>query len=98
LLVISKKDVRLNGAAGELVLSFLNNRLMTAQLYVANLAQARASVEAAQQISLASGSSFIEPSTHIWVGRDRQGRNYIGWIDKTLQAEQDAWIRQYSDQ
>jgi hypothetical protein len=29
------------------------------------------------------------------VGKDENGRNYIGWIDKSLQAEQDAWIKQY---
>ncbi len=52
-------------------------------------------MEAAQKISLAGGEAHIAPSTRIWVGKDETGRSYLGWIDKTLQAEQDAWVKQY---
>jgi hypothetical protein len=52
-------------------------------------------VEASQKISLAGGESRIQPSTRVWIGKDEGGRSYIGWIDKTLQAEQDAWVKQY---
>jgi hypothetical protein len=68
---------------------------MTSQLYPSDLAAARAAVEAGQSISLASGESRIQPSTRVWIGKDESGRSYIGWIDKTLQAEQDAWVKQY---
>ena len=95
LLVISKKNARIEGQAGELVLTFFNDRLMTSQFYPSDLAVARAGVEAGQQISLADGDSHILPSTRVWVGKDEGGRSYIGWIDKTLQAEQDAWVKQY---
>ena len=95
LLVISKKNLRVEGQPGELVLTFFNDRLMTTQLFPSDLAAARAAVEAAQQISLASGEAHILPSTRVWVGKDENGRSYIGWIDKTLQAEQDAWVKQY---
>lgn len=95
LLVISKKNVRIEGQTGELVLTFFNDRLMTSQLYPDDVAAARAAVEAAQKISLAGGESRIQPSTRVWVGKDEAGRSYIGWIDKTLQAEQDAWVKQY---
>lgn len=95
LLVISKKSARIDGQAGELVLTFFNDRLMTSQFYPADMAATRAAVEAGQQLSLASGVSHILPSTRVWVGKDEGGRNYIGWIDKTLQAEQDAWVKQY---
>jgi hypothetical protein len=95
LLIISKKHAQIEGQTGELVLTFFNDRLMTSQLYPADITAARSAVEAGQQLSLASGDSHIEPSTRVWVGKDEVGRNYIGWIDKTLQAEQDAWVRQY---
>ncbi|PSH03412.1 MAG: hypothetical protein CXZ00_12270 [Acidobacteria bacterium] len=95
LLVISKKNARVEGQTGELMLTFFNDRLMTSQFYPADLATARAAVEAGQSLSLASGESHIEPSTRVWVGKDQNGRTYIGWIDKSLQAEQDAWVKQY---
>jgi hypothetical protein len=95
LLVISKKNAQIEGQTGELVLTFFNDRLMTSQLYPSDIAAARSAVEAGQQLSLAGGDSHIQPSTRVWVGKDEGGRNYIGWIDKTLQAEQDAWVKQY---
>jgi len=95
LLVISKKGQQVQGQAGELVLTFFNDRLMTTQFFPADLAAGRAAIEAAQQVSLGSGESHILPSTRVWVGKDEDGRSYIGWIDKTLQAEQDAWVKQY---
>ena len=95
LLVISKKNQRVEGQNGELVLTFFNDRLMTTQFFAADLAAARASMETGQQIPLASGEGHIEPSTRVWVGKDENGRSYIGWIDKTLQADQDAWVKQY---
>jgi hypothetical protein len=55
----------------------------------------RSAVEAEQKISLGDGETHILPSTRVWVGKDETGRSYIGWIDKSLQAEQDAWVKQY---
>jgi hypothetical protein len=95
LLVISRKNARAEGQAGELVLTFFNDRLMTSQFFPAEMASARAAVEAGQRLSLADGEAHIQPSTRVWVGKDEGGRSYIGWIDKTLQAEQDAWVKQY---
>ncbi len=95
LLVISKKNARIEGQTGELVLTFFNDRLMTEQFFPADLAAARTSVEAGQKLSLSGGDAHIAPSTRVWVGKDEAGRSYLGWIDKTLQAEQDAWIKQY---
>ncbi len=95
LLVISKKDARVDGQAGELVLTFFNDRLMTSQFYSADVAAARAAVEAGERFSLSGGDAHIQPSTRVWVGKDENGRSYIGWIDKALQGEQDAWLKQY---
>jgi hypothetical protein len=93
LLVISRKNARIEGQTGELVLTFFNDRLMTSQFYPADIAAAQAAVQTAQQLSGSDG--HIAPSTRVWVGKDETGRNYIGWIDKSLQADQDAWVKQY---
>jgi hypothetical protein len=95
LLVISKKNARVEGQTGELVLTFFNDRLMTTQFFAPDMAGARSAVEAGEQLSLANGEAHIAPSTRVWVGKDENGRSYIGWIDKKLQAEQDAWVKQY---
>ena len=60
-------------------------------------AAARPAIEAGSKVSLAAGEAHIEPSTRVWIGKDENGRSYIGWIDKTLQAEQDAWVKQYGE-
>jgi hypothetical protein len=93
--VIAEKHARVDGQPGELQMTFFNDRLMTMQFYAADMKAARAAVEAAQKISLAGGDAFLLPSTRIWVGKDESGRSYIGWIDKSLQAKQDAWIAKY---
>ena len=95
LLIISRKNQTLAGQTGDLVMTFFNDRLMTTQFYVADIAAARPAIEASQSIALASGETHIQPSTRVWVGKDEDGRPYIGWIDKSLQAEQDAWVKQY---
>ncbi|MGC2210489.1 MAG: hypothetical protein WA532_10305 [Candidatus Korobacteraceae bacterium] len=97
LLVISRKNSRIDGQPGELVLTFFNDRLMTSQFYTDDVTAARTAVETGDKLSLADGEAHIEPSTRVWVGKDENGRSYIGWIDKSLQAEQDAWIKQYGD-
>lgn len=96
LLVVKRKDVMVERQPGELVMTFFNDRLMTTQFYpLLDLNAARAAVESGQSISLASGDAHIAPSTRVWVGKDENLRGYIGWIDKKLQAEQDAWVKQY---
>jgi hypothetical protein len=97
LLVISRKNTQVEGQPGELVLTFFNDRLMTTQFFADDMPTARAAVGAAETISLAGGDAHIEPSTRVWVGKDDTGRSYIGWIDKTLQAEQDEWLKQYGE-
>jgi len=95
LLVISKKNSRVAGQTGELVLTFFDDRLMTTQFFPGDIAAARAAVESGQELKLAGGEAHIKPSTRVWVGKDESGRSYIGWIDKALQAEQDAWLKRY---
>jgi hypothetical protein len=98
LLVISKKKMSLYGQQGELELTFYNDRLMTEQFYADDMAAAIRAVSAAEKIPLGTGAAHIQPSTRVWVGKDENHRAYIGWIDKFLQAEQDAWLNRYETQ
>jgi hypothetical protein len=95
ILVISKKNVKLYDQTGELELTFFNDRLMTEQFFADDMPAAVRAVSAAQKISLGAGATHIQPSTRVWVGKDENHRAYIGWIDKFLQAEQDAWLNRY---
>ncbi len=95
LLIVSAKGQKVAGQTGRLEMTFFNDRLMTMQFYADDLAAATHGVEAEQKIALGSGDTHIEPNTRVWVGKDADGNTYIGWIDKFLQTEQDAWVRQY---
>ena len=94
LLVISKKNARIEGQTGELVLTFFNDRLMTSQFYPSICPRRRPRWKPSSNFR-GRREAHIAPSTRVWVGKDENGRSYIGWIDKTLQAEQDAWVKQY---
>lgn len=95
LLVISARTQTIWGQRGVLEMTFFNDQLMTMQFYPEDLAAFVRAVEGQQKLSLSGGSSHIEPSTRVWVGKDAEGRSYVGWIDKSLQSDQDAWNRQY---
>jgi len=95
LYVISRRDFRQYGQPGELVLTFFNDELVSAQFYAADPVAFRGAVEREQEISLEpAGDAKIAPSTRVWAGKDQLGRNYIGWIDKQRQAMIDQWSSQ----
>ncbi len=97
ILVISKKNWMHHGNPGELVLTFFNDRLMTAQFYPVDMEQYETSLANQDQLGFSDvGDTKIPPSTRVWIGKDETGRSYVGWIDKVLQAEHDAWVKQYS--
>lgn len=95
LYVISRKNFRQYGETGELVLTFFNDELVSAQFYAVDPVAFRGSVEREQKITLEpAGDAKIAPSTRVWAGKDQSGRNYIGWIDKQRQAMIDQWSSQ----
>ena len=93
----SKKEFPLLNTPGkDLILSFYNDRLMTVQFYPYNLDSFKSALQA-DGVSLShEGDSFVAPSTRVWVGKDAQGKMYVGFMDKALEAEHDDWIRKYS--
>lgn len=85
LYVIAKKDWKQYGDRGDLVLTFFNDELISTQFYPANLDSVREQVASEQGVDLNSGEARIAPATRVWIGKDSEGKRYIGWIDKTRQ-------------
>lgn len=83
--------------AGDLQLTFFNDRLMIVRFYPMNIDMFKGALSAEEGIGFtAQGDAWIDPSTRVWVGKDESGKIYVGWIDKVLQHEMDEWIKKYS--
>lgn len=93
----SKKDFPLLDTPGKnLVMTFYNDRLMTVQFYPYNMSAFKSAL-AGDGVNLSSeGDAHIPPSTHVWLGKDDHGQLYVGFMDKVLEAEHDAWMAKYS--
>ena len=96
ILTISRQGFAKFGASGELVMTFYNDRLMTTLFYPTDLAALRMALGREAGISFSQqGDARIEPTTRVWIGKARDGRSYIGWIDLELERQQDEWIEKY---
>ncbi|MDT8067610.1 MAG: hypothetical protein ROO76_05520 [Terriglobia bacterium] len=93
----SKKDFPLLNTPGQnLIMTFYNDRLMTVQFYPYNMSAFKSALAADGTTLSSDGDSDIPPSTRVWVGKDAQGKLYVGFMDKKLEAEHDAWMARYS--
>jgi hypothetical protein len=82
--------------AGDLQLTFYNDRLMIVRFYPQNLNSFTSALSAEDSVAFSpQGDSRIEPSTRVWIGKDEEGKTYVGWIDKVLQGEMDDWLKKY---
>jgi hypothetical protein len=96
ILMISRHGFTKFGATGDLVMTFYNDRLMTTLFYPMDLAALRTALAREAGISFSTqGDARIEPTTRVWIGKARDGRSYIGWIDLELERQQDEWIEKY---
>jgi hypothetical protein len=96
MLTISHRGFTKFSATGELVMTFYNDRLMTTLFYPTDLGALRSTLAREAGISFSAQGDFrIAPSTRVWIGRARDGRSYIGWIDLELERQQDQWIEKY---
>ncbi len=97
MLQIKVKGYTDSGFKGDLVLSFYNDRLMKTQFYVADIKEYVKAAQSDQNFGLGTDlSGEIAPSTHIWIGKEADGRSYLGMEDRVLTDRMKAWIRQYS--
>jgi hypothetical protein len=96
ILTISSQGFTKFGATGELVMTFYNDRLMTSLLYPTDLEALHIALAREAGISFTrQGDARIEPTTRVWIGKARDGRSYIGWIDMELEREREDWIEKH---
>lgn len=94
----SKKDFPLLDTSGrKIIMTFYNDRLMTVQFYPYNMSAFKSALSADGTTLSPAGDAYIAPSTHVWLGKDDQGQYYVGFMDKVLEAEHDAWMAKYSE-
>jgi hypothetical protein len=97
ILTIRVPHYRDHGYEGELVLSFYNDRLWKTQYYVPNIRSYLDVAGSDQQAMVGSeGAGAIPPHTRVWVGKDRDGKTYLGMQDEVLKQQMDDWIVRYS--
>jgi len=85
------------GDPGTLVLEFFNSRLMTARYYPSNVGKYVGELERVKGVSLAQHSeASLGKFARVWLFRDHEQKQYVGWEDKRLAKEMELWIRKYS--
>jgi hypothetical protein len=99
------------GVKGILGLHFFNDRLTGTSFYPSDLAGYLRCLESRgihfapkktlSKMERALGAARhpevrVSGHTRVWLFRDYKGRDYVGWEDMKLSAEQDSWIRSYS--
>ncbi|HEY3929349.1 MAG TPA: hypothetical protein VGL89_13330 [Candidatus Koribacter sp.] len=95
---IQARNVVDHGFNGTLVLSFYNNRLMETQFYTAHIDDYLKAAAFDERVSLDNDKSGgIPPHTHIWVGKEQDGREYLGMEDMILKNQMKDWIARYSN-
>ena len=80
---------------GELLLTFFNNRLMQTSFYPDDLDRYLAALRSSR-IELHTGSEVKNGHTAIWIGKDFDNKNYVGWADDRLRTQQRRWLSRYS--
>jgi hypothetical protein len=95
LLVIRVPEFNDHGTTGSLVLWFYNDRLMRTQFYAPNIKQFVNTSD--QQLSLSNDmTGGIPPHTRVWVGKEGDGKTYLGMMDEVLKQQMDDWVARYS--
>jgi hypothetical protein len=97
IVVIRVPGYKDHGFSGDLVLQFYNDRLMKTQYYVADMKGYLSAAAEDEQVSLGSDKSgHIAPHTHVWLGKEQDGREYLGMEDEILMQQMKDWISRYS--
>lgn len=95
--VIRVPNFKDHGFTGDLVLTFINNRLMETQFYPANVKDYIAAIGPVEKFALGSDNvAHIAPHTRVWLGKDIDGREYLGMSDDVLKQQANDWILRYS--
>jgi hypothetical protein len=68
---------------------------MRTQFYAPNIKQFVNTSD--QQLSLSNDmTGGIPPHTRVWVGKEGDGKTYLGMMDEVLKQQMDDWVARYS--
>lgn len=85
------------GVAGELVLEFFNDRLMSTSFFPNEWEAYVERLEEHIGQSLEEGQDLeIGSHTRLFLGPTFHDRRYVGWVDAGLASEKNTWISKYS--
>lgn len=85
------------GVQGDVLLYFFNDRLMKTEFFPVDMQKYRQALADQESIVFSADlEAHAEPATRIWIGKDEQGRFYVGWVDERLWQEHVDWIKNYS--
>lgn len=84
------------GDAGDLKVTFFNNRLMSTWFYPDNPERFADDLDRSLPSLKEHGSASIFPFTVVTSARDYKGKSYFSWEDSRLASEVATWIRRYS--
>lgn len=95
--VITVKRFSHLGYAGELKVTFFNNRLISTTFYPIDAALYIEALEKLEKVTFNSNKEANLPSfTQVRVAVDYQKRTNIDWSDSRLDKEMELWIKKYS--
>ena len=97
IVIIRVPNFKDHGFTGSLVLQFYNDRLMKTQYYVKDMKGYLSAAAVDEQVSLGNDKSgHISPHTHVWLGKEEDGDEYLGMEDEVLNQQMKDWINRYS--
>jgi len=96
ILTIKIPDFEILGDRGDLVLSFFNDRLMETRFYPPSTSDFlnKSSIDVNR---LGDRTKIVvKPYTNIWLYKDFEDKEYVGWADVRLIKQTSMWIKKYS--
>jgi hypothetical protein len=79
---------------GKLVITFYNNRLLQTAFYPEKLDVYVRALQGSG-VPVAFAHELAKDHTVIWIGRDFDNEEYVGWADKRLRGQQRRWLASY---
>lgn len=82
------------GQPGKLILTFYNNRLLQTAFYPERL-DAYVKALRGSGVAVEFAAELAKDHTVIWIGRNFDNKEYVGWADKRLREQQRRWLANY---
>ena len=94
-LSVEVKPVAHLGYGGDITLLFYNSRLLKAQFYPDDFKGYSAALGGHGVYFGGKLEDRSIPDRKVWIGKEADGRMYVGWEDLRLRQEMNDWIAKY---